>query len=213
MRFTKLRHAGVKLVKAGATLVIDPGTFESGTRALGEADAVLITHEHFDHFDAGALREALEGRPGLRVWASTAVAGQLGSFSGRVQPVRHGDTFTAAGFEVHVHGREHALAHQDIPVVPNTGFLVDGELFHPGDALTVPDEHVSTLLVPVCAPWLKSAEFVDYFREVNPRRGFAIHDAMLSEFGLTVLDGYLEFAAKARDAVLTRLEPGTTIDL
>ena len=69
-----------------------------------------------------------------------------------------------------------------------------------------------TLLVPVCAPWLKSAEFVDD-REVNPRRGFAIHDAMLSEFGLMVLEGYLEFAAEARDAALTRLEPGATIDL
>jgi hypothetical protein len=36
---------------------------------------------------------------------------------------------------------------------------------------------------------------------------------MLSEFGLMVLEGYLEFAAGARDAALTRLEPGTTIDL
>jgi L-ascorbate metabolism protein UlaG (beta-lactamase superfamily) len=213
MRFTKLAHAGVKLVKDGATLVIDPGTFGSGTQALTEADAVLITHEHFDHLDTGALRKALDARPGLQVWASTAVADQLGSFRGRVQPVRHGDTFTAAGFGVHVHGQEHALSHREIPVVPNTGFLVDGELFHPGDALTVPDEDVPTLLVPVCAPWLKSAEFVDYFREVNPRRGFAIHDAMLGEFGLTVLEVYLEFAAEARDATLTRLEPGTTIDL
>jgi len=213
MRLTKLAHAGVKLVKDGATLVIDPGTFGSGTQALAEADAVLITHEHADHLDAGALREALDARPGLQVRASTAVAGQLGSFRGRVQPVRHGDTFTVAGFRVHVHGQEHAQSHQEIPVVPNVGFLVDGELFHPGDALTVPDEHVPTLLVPVCAPWLKSAEFVDYFREVNPRRGFAIHDAMLSEFGLMVLAGYLEFAAEARDAALTRLEPGATIDL
>jgi L-ascorbate metabolism protein UlaG (beta-lactamase superfamily) len=213
MRLTKLAHSGVKLVKDGATLVIDPGTFGSGTLALAEADAVLITHEHADHFDAEAVRKALDARPGLRVWASTVVAGQLGSFHGRVQPARHGDTFTAAGFPVQVHGQEHARSHREIPVVPNTGFLVDGELFHPGDALTIPDEHVSTLLVPVCAPWLKSAEFVDYFREVNPRRGFAIHDAMLSEFGLMVLEGYLEFAAEARDAALTRLEPGTTIDL
>jgi len=213
MRLTKLAHAGVKLVKDGATLVIDPGTFGLGTQALAEADAVLITHEHADHLDAGALRNALEARPGLQVRASTAVADQLGSFGGRVQPVRHGDTFSAAGFRVHVHGQEHARSHQEIPVVPNIGFLVDGELFHPGDALTVPDEHVPTLLVPVCAPWLKSAEFVDYFREVNPRRGFAIHDAMLSDFGLMVLEGYLEFAAEARDAALTRLEPGTTIDL
>jgi L-ascorbate metabolism protein UlaG (beta-lactamase superfamily) len=213
MRLTKLVHAGVKLVKDNAALVIDPGTFDSGTQALAEADVVLITHEHADHVDTGALRAALDARPGLQVRASTAVASQLGSFGGRVQAVRHGDTFTAAGFGVHVYGQEHARSHREIPVVPNTGFLVDGELLHPGDALTIPDEPVPTLLVPVCAPWLKCAEFVDYFREVNPRRGFAIHDAMLSEFGLGVLEGYLEFAAEARDAPLTRLEPGTTIDL
>jgi glyoxylase-like metal-dependent hydrolase (beta-lactamase superfamily II) len=136
MRLTKLAHAGVKLVKDGATLVIDPGTFGSGTRALAEADVVLITHEHADHLDAGALRESLDARPGLQVRASTAVAGRLGSFRGRVQPVRHGDAFTVAGFRVHVHGQEHARSHQEIPVVPNVGFLVDGELLHPGDALT-----------------------------------------------------------------------------
>jgi len=45
-----------------------------------------------------------------------------------------------------VHGQEHARSHQEIPVVPNIGFLVDGELFRPGDALTVPDEHVPTLI-------------------------------------------------------------------
>ena len=213
MRLTKLAHAGVRLVKDGATLVIDPGGFGSGTEALAEADAVLITHEHADHLDAEALRGALDARPGLRVWSNPAVAGQLGSFRGRVSRVRHGDAFTAAGFEVHVYGEQHALSHQEIPVVPNTGFLVEGEVFHPGDALTVPGEPVPALLVPVCAPWLKSAEFVDYFRLVIPRGRFAIHDAMLSEFGLMVLEGYLEFAAEGTEAALTRLEPGTTIDL
>jgi L-ascorbate metabolism protein UlaG (beta-lactamase superfamily) len=213
MRLTKLAHAGVRLVSGGATLVIDPGGFGSGIEALAEADAVLITHEHADHFDEEALRSALDARPGLRVWSTPAVADQLGSFRGRVTPVRHGDAFTAAGFEVHAYGQEHALSHQEIPVVMNTGFLVEGEVFHPGDALTVPGEPVPTLLVPVCAPWLKSAEFVDYFRQVMPRHGLAIHDAMLSEFGLMALEGYLEFAGDGREADLTRLEPGTTIDL
>ena len=39
---------------------------------------------------------------------------------------------------MHVYGQDHALNHSDIPLVMNTGFLVEGELFHPGDSFTVP---------------------------------------------------------------------------
>lgn len=31
----------------------------------------------------------------------------------------------------------------------NTGFPVEGELFHPGDSFTVPEEPVRVLLVPI----------------------------------------------------------------
>ena len=40
--------------------------------------------------------------------------------------VGHGDTFTAAGFDVQVHGELHAVIHPDIPRITNVGFLVDG---------------------------------------------------------------------------------------
>ena len=42
-------------------------------------------------------------------------------------------------FSVHVYGVDHALIHQDIPLVVNTGFLVEGEVFHPGDSYTIPE--------------------------------------------------------------------------
>jgi hypothetical protein len=44
-----------------------------------------------------------------------------------------------------------------------------GEIFHPGDALTVPEDPGATLR-PGDAPWLKLSEMVDYAREVRPRR-------------------------------------------
>src|SRR5258708_8192290 len=101
MRLTKLAHAGVRLVKDGATLVIDPGGFGSGAEALAEADAVLITHKHADHLDEEALRGALDAPPGLRVWSDPAVADQLGSFRGRGDPGPPGDSVTSARFQGH----------------------------------------------------------------------------------------------------------------
>jgi L-ascorbate metabolism protein UlaG (beta-lactamase superfamily) len=212
MRLTKLGHACVRLEKDGAVLVIDPGAF-SGDDALTGANAVLITHEHFDHVVPGKLREAMAADPGLEVWTTAALAEQVTGLGARVHAVTHGDTFTAAGFDVHAYGSEHAVLHQDIPLVANTGFMIDGEVFHPGDALTVPEDPVRTLLLPVSAPWLKLSEMIDYGRAVAPQRGFAIHDALLSTIGLTVLDNFLPMAAGSGGAGFSQLQPGSTVEL
>ena len=55
-------------------------------------------------------RAALSADPGLGLWANTSVTEQFRDFGARVHTVDHGDTFTAAGFGVHVYGRKHAVA-------------------------------------------------------------------------------------------------------
>jgi L-ascorbate metabolism protein UlaG (beta-lactamase superfamily) len=212
MRLTKLGHACVRLEKDDAALVIDPGIW-SGPDALAGANAILITHEHADHLDTDRVRAALSGNAGLGVWTNASVAALLAEFGPRVHSVADGDTFTAAGFSVHVYGQDHAQIHRDIPIVTNTGFAVDGQVFHPGDALTVPQEQVRTLLLPINAPWLKVSEMIDYARAVAPERGYAIHDCMLNDNGLTLMGNLLKVAAQPGGFSLTRLEPGTSVDL
>lgn len=212
MRLTKLGHACVRLEKDGATLVIDPGIW-SGPDAIDGAGAVLITHEHPDHVDAAAVRAALDADADLELWTNAVVARQFSEYGGRIHAVRQGDTIDCAGFGVHVYGTDHAVLHRDVPVVANVGFLVDGEVFHPGDALTVPEDPVNTLLLPANAPWLKVSEMVDYAREVAPRRAYAIHDGLLNANGLQVMQTWFTKAGEALDATFTRLEPGTGADL
>ena len=186
MELLKKGHACVRLTKGERTLVIDPGAFSEEDAALG-ADVILVTHEHPDHFDPYRLRAAMEADPAAEIWTLGSVADRLaGSFPGRVHTVGHGDTFTAAGFEVEVHGELHAVIHPDLPRVTNVGYVVDGAVFHPGDALTVPGRPVDTLLLPVHAPWSKLSEVVDYVREVRPRRAVDVHDGLLSEQGIAV---------------------------
>ena len=186
MKLTKQGHSCIRLDKGGPVLVIDPGGagFTEADAAEG-ATAVLITHEHPDHFGEGSVRAALDADPAVEVWTLASVAARLAdAYPGRVHTVGHGDTFTTAGFEVQVHGELHAVIHPDIPRITNVGFLVDGALFHPGDALTVPEQPVETLMLPINAPWSKAAEIADYVREVRPARVFDIHDALLNETGL-----------------------------
>jgi L-ascorbate metabolism protein UlaG (beta-lactamase superfamily) len=212
VQLTKLGHSCVRLEKDGANLVIDPGVW-SGPDALTGASAILITHEHADHLDADSVRAALAGDPGLQVWTNASVAAHLADAADRVHVVSHGDTFTAAGFDIGAYGREHALIHTDIPVIPNTGFVVDGEVFHPGDSLTVPQDPIATLLLPYNAPWLKVSEMIDYVREVAPQRAYAIHDALLNANGLGLMQNLLKVAAAPTGAEYVRLEPGTTVEV
>jgi L-ascorbate metabolism protein UlaG (beta-lactamase superfamily) len=211
MQLTKLGHACVRLQKDGGTLVIDPGIWTEPD-ALAGADAVLVTHEHADHLNADVVRAALAAERGLQLWSNESVAGQLGEFGDRVHVVAHGDTFTAAGFDVHVYGQDHAVIVPEIPVIANTGFAVDGTVFHPGDSFTVPEDKVAVLLVPVSAPWLKFAEVADYIRAVGPARGYAIHDAIMSPFGIGLVSNLLK-AVSPPDTPVTRVEPGTTVEL
>jgi L-ascorbate metabolism protein UlaG (beta-lactamase superfamily) len=213
MRFTKLGHSCVRLEKDGAVLVIDPGIWSDAAAALAGANAVMITHEHVDHIDADPIRAALQASPDLTLWANPSVAAQFADFGDRVREVRDGDALTVADFDVHVYGHDHAPIHSDVPPPVNTGFLVDGELFHPGHSFTVPAEPVHTLLLPISAPWLKAGEMIDYFREVAPARGYAIHDAILNDNGLGLMTRMMSMAAAPSGAQVARLEPGTALDL
>ncbi|GAA4763230.1 MULTISPECIES: MBL fold metallo-hydrolase [Streptomyces] len=210
MRIVKKTHSCVRLEKDGRTLVIDPGGFSEQDAAAG-ADVLLVTHEHPDHFDEGRLRAALEADPAAELWTLRSVAGQLSpAFPGRVRTVGHGDAFEAAGFRVQVHGELHAVIHPDIPRITNVGFLVDGTVFHPGDALTVPEAPVDTLLLPVHAPWNKISEVIDYVREVRPRYALDVHDALLTDRARPIYDRQIGALGGAEHG---RLAPGASLDL
>ncbi|MEU6534620.1 MBL fold metallo-hydrolase [Streptomyces sp. NPDC047000] len=211
MRLTKKTHSCVRLEKDGRTLVIDPGMFSERDATAG-AEAVLVTHEHPDHFDEAGLRAALEADAGLQLWTLRSVADRLtAAFPGRVHTVGHGDTFGAAGFDVQVHGELHAVIHPDIPRITNVGYLVDGgRLFHPGDALTVPDLPVETLMLPVMAPWNKIAEVIDYVREVKPQRAYDIHDALLTDLARPIYDNQIGALGGAEHL---RLAPGISAEV
>ncbi|WP_344533162.1 MBL fold metallo-hydrolase [Streptomyces albiaxialis] len=191
LELTKKGHACVRLTRNGRTLVIDPGGFSEADAALG-ADVVLVTHEHPDHFDEGRLRTAMEANPAAEIWTLRSVADKIaGAFPGRVHTVGHGDAFEAAGFQIEVHGELHAVIHPDIPRITNVGYVVDGRVFHPGDALTVPERPVETLLLPVHAPWNKFSEVLDYVREVKPRVAYDIHDGLLNGTGIALFERQL----------------------
>ncbi|WP_343861781.1 MBL fold metallo-hydrolase, partial [Frigoribacterium faeni] len=55
MRLTKLEHACLIIEKDGRRLVVDPGSFTSPLMDLQDVDAIVITHEHADHWTPDQL--------------------------------------------------------------------------------------------------------------------------------------------------------------
>jgi L-ascorbate metabolism protein UlaG (beta-lactamase superfamily) len=187
MKLTVSGHACVRIVDEAGTLVIDPGVF-SPASALDDADAVLVTHTHFDHVDVPAVVAVLDARPAAAVWAPSTVADQLveaGADAARVHVVAPGDALRVLDHDVDVIGGQHAVIHADVPVAQNVGFVVDGAVLHPGDSFVgLPDgADLDVLLTPISGPWLKTGEVVDFVRDIRPRRVVPIHDALLSELG------------------------------
>ncbi|MFI7215284.1 MBL fold metallo-hydrolase [Micromonospora maritima] len=208
MQVTKFTHSCLRLEHHGGVLVVDPGVF-SEPEALDGADAVLVTHEHPDHVDVAALTRALERRP-VPVHGPASLAGVLGDAAEALVVVAPGESFTAAGVPVRTYGGQHAVIHPDIPVIQNIGYLFDEVVYHPGDALFVPDDvQVDTLFAPIHAPWSKFSEVLDFIRAVAPRRAYALHDGLLNANGFGVLDR--QYTAMS-NTDYRRLEPGTRID-
>ncbi len=188
MILTRYTHACVRLESGDRSLVIDPGVYAEDAAFDGSAD-ILITHEHADHVDA----ERLAGK-GFTIYAPAAVAEQLSANGVTAHAVEVGSVFTVAGFSVLAVGGRHAEVFGGTPDCANIGYVVDENVYHPGDAYFVPFVPLQTLLLPVAAPWAKLSEAIVFAREVAPVRAFPIHDATLSEIGQGMADGWLDHA-------------------
>jgi L-ascorbate metabolism protein UlaG (beta-lactamase superfamily) len=113
-------------------------------------------------------------------------------------------------------GELHAVIHGDLPRFENTGFVVDAggtRVYHPGDAFTEPGQDVDVLCLPVHAPWSKLAEVVDFGRAVAAPRALAVHDGLLNERGLGLVERLVGGLLAERGHTYERLEPGTDLAL
>lgn len=218
MLLTKFAHACVKLTKDSNTLVIDPGVFSDAAQVLTDANAILITHEHPDHFDKDAIAQALNTKHDAVTYAPASVAEALRLAApdahDRIFAVTPGETFSAAGFAVTGYGGQHALIHASIPVIANVGYVIDNVVYHPGDSLIVPAGVQSeTLLVPVHAPWSKVAEVIDFVVSVRAKNAFQIHDGLLNETGLNFTESHIQRIGAEHGTTFRHLSVGESVEL
>ena len=86
-------HSSLMFVYSGKVIHIDPDTREADYDMMPEADLILVTHQHADHFDMTAINHILQ--KDTRVVMTRTCMGQLEDFKATV--MRIGDTATIIG--------------------------------------------------------------------------------------------------------------------
>lgn len=211
MKITKHEHSCQVVETGGAALVIDPGAHTLPIGDVTDVVAIVITHEHADHWTPEQLTDILEMNPDARILGPAGVAAAARDFT--VEVVAPGDTVEIEPFTLSFYGGKHAVIHESIPVIDNVGVLVNGALYYGGDSYAVPDVPVDILAAPIGAPWLKIGEAMDYVAAIKPRRAYPVHEATLSVIGKGLANARIESVVALGGGEYTVLGAGDSLDV
>jgi len=185
MKIRKIGHSCLYIEEAGLKILTDPGIFSSEQNNLSGIDILLITHEHPDHCGIDSVKAIIKNNPKIKILTNASVGALLSKEGIESHRLEDGQSHTHEGVLFHAFGDEHALIHSSIPVIQNTGYLVNNKLLIPGDAFVEIDREIEVLALPVAGPWQKISEAIDYALAVKAKLTIPIHDAIYAnpEFG------------------------------
>jgi L-ascorbate metabolism protein UlaG (beta-lactamase superfamily) len=212
MRVTKHEHAALYVEDSGKAIIIDPGGFTNPFTEFQDVVAVVITHEHPDHWTPDHLDRILKGTGGVPIYGPAGVAKAAAGYD--ITVVAPGDTVSLDPFTLEFFGGTHEVIHSSIPVVDNVGVLVNGEFYYPGDSYAVPrGRKVELLAAPIGAPWLKIGEAMDFILAVAPRRAFGTHDMTISVIGRDMARARLQWATEQGGDEFLALDAGDSAEV
>jgi len=211
MNITKLGHCCLVLEENGIKILTDPGTFTTEpVKAVTGINVILITHEHADHFHIESIEEVLRNNPTATVVSNGAVAKLLAEKNipctvvGDAQAATVGVNMVASapigapstGILIEGFGKDHATIYGTMGLVENTGYMVAGKFYFPGDSFHDPKRPIDVLALPVAGPWMKIGEAIDFAKAMKPRVAFGVHDGMIvpgfGGFVATMLQNFLK---------------------
>jgi L-ascorbate metabolism protein UlaG (beta-lactamase superfamily) len=172
MKITKYPQSCLLLEKDGQKIVIDPGVHflaSHNVAELADVKAVFYTHEHSDHYNpeiAGELKAK-----GVPLYANQSTAKLIGGCI----VVKDGDELKIGGFTVLAYELPHCLLPNNQPGPQNTGYVVDGILFHPGDGKELAGLQVDNVALPISGPDISILDALNFADQLKAKVVIPIH--------------------------------------
>jgi L-ascorbate metabolism protein UlaG (beta-lactamase superfamily) len=138
MNIKWLGHASFLIQTNGKRILIDPWFQKENQRlvppitsasAVGKIDLILITHEHFDHFNSGEV-ESISSRGTSMVVAPRQVLDQINIPQRLKIPVNVGESFNINGIDITVTQAIHPQSSYPVGYIVSDGTK---SLYHAGD--------------------------------------------------------------------------------
>ena len=179
MKIKKIGHCCLLVNSGDLTILTDPGSFTVEQNSIKGIDVVLITHEHGDHLHVDSVKEILMNNPDAVVVTNAGV-GKMLDKSGIKHTVLDGQSMaTIKGVEFEASDGKHEEIFEEMGQVQNTGYLVGGKLFIPGDSFHDPKKSVEILALPIAGPWCKIPDALRFAIKLKPKKAFPVHDGMI----------------------------------
>lgn len=161
-------------IRGNAVLYVDPHLIRGGEKA----DLILITHDHFDHLDIGAIN-AVAKDDTVIVANACCVPRLQGKVAGRVMPIEEGQTVSEKGVDV----RAVAGYNYIHPRGSNVGFIFNlrGQtIYHSGDTDYIPEMailgSIDIALLPIGGTYtMDEQEAAEAVKVIRPKAVIPIH--------------------------------------
>jgi len=172
MKVTRYFQSCLLIEEGDARILIDPsGQEKDRLGEFGKLDAVFYTHEHGDHFDAGMARDFVE-QGVAPVYANSSTAKLIEASK---TEVKDGQEYDINGLKVKAIELPHCLMVDGSTSVQNTGYLFNGELFHPGDSVELEGLSVDALAVPISGPDISLKDAYAFTMKLGAKQVIPIH--------------------------------------